>query len=403
MRGFPSPRALGGEGERTLWAVGLGRARSPDAPFIISCRSKSPQEVNAALIQINDTTRLMSLNARQEAVGPNSAGESVRAMSEIYQLIFESSPMGILVADENGKIILANLQLCEMFGYARGQLIGRPVEDLMPLRFRRRHRSLRASFRLNPSKRTPGTRKEFTGLRGDGHEFPVEIGLNCVQDSNRTMAMAVVVEISERKQVEDRLEFLAREVRHRAQNLFTVIEVIASRTFSDEQPVQQAKVTFLGRLRALSKAYTVLSDSGFQRAQLAGILRQEIDAFSNRIAIRGCDVAVSASAAQQFGIIVHELATNSLKYGALSSPDGHVCIDAKLKNEDGENLFSFHWVESDGPPVFKPEREGFGTMLLLDPCGQFCRHATLDYRPEGLHYSLDVPMEAIAAGPTPHG
>ena len=324
-------------------------------------------------------------------------------MTEIYQLIFESSPTGILVVDENGKIILANRQLGEMFGYAREQLIGRPVEDLVPLRFRQRHRSVRASFMQSHSKRTLGTRKEFTGLRSDGFEFPVEIGLSCIQDSNRTVVTAAICEISERKKIEDRRDFLTSELKHRAQNLITVIEVIAGRTFSDEQPVQQAKITFLGRLRALSKAYAVLSDSGFQRAQLADILRQEVDAFSNRIAISGCDVAVSASAAQQFSIVVHELATNSLKYGALSSPDGRISIDAKMKDEDGENLFSFRWVESDGPPVFKPERQGFGTTLLLDPCRQFCRHATLDYRPDGLRYTLDVPVEAIAAGPGPLG
>ena len=330
-------------------------------------------------------------------------GKGVRAMCEIYQLIFESSPTGILVVDENGKIILANQQLGEMFGYAREQLIGRPVEDLVPLRFRRRHRSLRGSFLLNHSRRNLGTRKEFTGLRGDGYEFPVEIGLNCVQDGGRTVAMAVLVETSERKQVEDRREFLTRELKHRAQNLFTVIEVIASRTFTEEQPVQQAKATFLGRLRALSKTYAVLSGSGFQRAQLADILRQEFDAFSDRIAITGCDVAVSASAAQQFGIVVHELATNSLKYGALSSPAGHVSIDAKVKKQDGQRMFSFRWVESDGPPVSKPERQGFGTAVLLDQIGQFCRHATLDYRPEGLRYILDVPVDSIAAGPASCG
>jgi len=324
-------------------------------------------------------------------------------MSEIYRLIFESSPTGILVADENGKIILANRQLAEMFGYTREQLIGRPVEDLVPLRFRRRHASLRAGFLQNHSRRSLGTRKEFTGLRGDGYEFPVEIGLSCVEDGNRALAMAFLVEISERKQIEDRREFLASEVKHRALNLLTVVEVIASRTFTGEQPVQEAKATFLGRLRALSKAYAVLSDCGFERAHLADILRQEFDAFSDRIAISGCDVAVSANAAQQFGIIAHELATNSVKYGALSCPDGHISIDAKMKNEGGEKLFSFHWVESGGPPVFKPERQGFGTTVLLDPCGQFSRHATLDYCPEGLRYILDVPVETIAADPAPHG
>ena len=324
-------------------------------------------------------------------------------MAGIYQSVFESSPTGILAVDGNGIIVLANRQLAGMFGYTCDQLIGRPVEDLMPLRFRERHQSLRAGFLANSANQEMGAGKEFTGLRSDGCEIPLEIGLCCFQDANGPAAVAVVVEISGRKQERERREFLARELNHRTQNLFTIIEVIATRTFLENQPMRDATATFLGRLNALSKTYAILSDSRFQEAQLANVIKEEFAGFSDHISIHGCDLAVSANAAQQFALIVHELATNSLKYGALSSPNGHVEIAAKIENQDGQRLFLFQWVEKDGPPVFKPEHQGFGTTVLLDASGCFCRHAALDYDPQGLRYDLDVPVEAIEAVPMAPG
>ena len=318
-------------------------------------------------------------------------------MTGLYQLIFESNPSGILVADENGQILTANPQVAEIFGYAREQLIGRPVEVLMPLRFRKRHRLLRANFVRSQSKQMLGTAKEFIGLSRDGREFPVEIGLNCVRDTVGSIVIASVVAISQRKQLQDHREFLARELKHRMQNLFSVVETLAARTFTADRALQQAKAVFFDRIRALSNSYAALADSEYQRAPLTDVIRRGTEPFSDRITITGCDFDVSANAAQQFGLIVHELATNSLKYGALSSPDGYVSIEATVKDQNGDRLFSFQWVESGGPLVFKPEREGFGTTLLLVSCG----HAKLDYHKEGLRYSLDVPVEAIAASRTP--
>jgi two-component sensor histidine kinase len=113
--------------------------------------------------------------------------------------------------------------------------------------------------------------------------------------------------------------------------------------------------------------------------------------------IAGCAIVVSPSAAQQFALIIHELATNALKYGALSAPDGRVSIEGKIVRVDGSGTFSFVWRETGGPPVTRPTRKGFGSVILLDLARQFGENAVLDYAPQGLRYEVQLQLGAIEA------
>ena len=115
--------------------------------------------------------------------------------------------------------------------------------------------------------------------------------------------------------------------------------------------------------------------------------------------IAGCDIVVSPSAAQQFALIIHELATNALKYGALSRHEGHVSIRGATERLDGGGRFSFVWKERGGPPVSPPIRKGFGSVILFDSAQHFGR-VTMNYAAEGLTYELEVDLEATDATPT---
>ena len=106
---------------------------------------------------------------------------------------------------------------------------------------------------------------------------------------------------------------------------------------------------------------------------------------------------VTPSAAQHFALILHELATNASKYGALSVPHGRITIAGTINGNDVENVFSFRWQESGGPPAAKPLRRGFGSSVLVDAAKAFGEHATLDYAPEGVSYELFVSLSKIQA------
>jgi PAS domain S-box-containing protein len=117
---------------------------------------------------------------------------------EYFRTVFEAAQSGVLAVDASGRIALLNAQAERMFGYARAELIGKPVEVLVPQRFRGRHADLRKSAAANPRIRPMGTDRVFFGVRKDGSEFPVEVGLNPAVMSTGQFVVATVVDITER-------------------------------------------------------------------------------------------------------------------------------------------------------------------------------------------------------------
>ena len=118
------------------------------------------------------------------------------------EILIETDPNGILVVDPEGRIQLVNGQLTKLFGYHRNELIGQPVETLLPERYRRGHVSLRALFREHPANRPMGAGRDLYGLRKDGSEFPVELGLASFSEKSRELIVATVVDITKRKQTD---------------------------------------------------------------------------------------------------------------------------------------------------------------------------------------------------------
>lgn len=128
--------------------------------------------------------------------GPKDAADS-------FRLLFEAAPHGVIAVDEDGRILRANRLAEGMFGYARDELIGRPVETLVPERFRSGHARLRKQAADAPRMRPMGTNRDLFGRRKDGSEFPIEVGLNFIAAENGRMVAATVVDITERKKAEE--------------------------------------------------------------------------------------------------------------------------------------------------------------------------------------------------------
>jgi len=195
---------------------------------------------------------------------------------------------------------------------------------------------------------------------------------------------------------EERQQFLIRELQHRSRNLFAVIQVIASRSVVEGQPVAKIREVLEGRLMALAHTHTMLANNAWVGASLDEILSQELHGFEGQVGVTGCNIVVNTPAAQNFALIVHELRTNAVKYGALSSPGGSVAIDGLIEGAGTEERqFRFTWNESGGPPVIEPTRKGFGSAVLLETAKRFGQAATAVYRPEGLTYEFRVSMSAI--------
>ena len=315
----------------------------------------------------------------------------VEALARQREMLFEADPNGILVVDPTGRIQIVNNQVAALFGYRRDELIGLSVETLVPDRFRGNHASLRAGFITHPSNRPMGAGRDLYGLRKDGSEFPVEIGLGSFTAGDREMSLAIVTGIAERKRVEEREKLLVGELEHRTKNLFAVVYALAHRSLRGDHTLDEAREAFLGRMQALMRADQRLTNSAWKGTSLSDIACSELEPFAGRFKLDGAEIELSPQAAQNFALAVHELATNASKYGALSTAEGKIAIEWSVHaNEEGKAL-KFHWQEHGGPPVSIPKQDGFGAALLKATLGE----GRIEFASEGLNYQVDVPLAGI--------
>jgi two-component sensor histidine kinase len=199
----------------------------------------------------------------------------------------------------------------------------------------------------------------------------------------------VTVDITERKHAEERQNLLAREVDHRAKNALALAQSIVRLTRGENVKAYIQSVE--GRINALARVHTVLSLSNWQGAEIRRLVDEELAPYSDgdQIALSGPEVQLPPSAAQTLALALHELVTNSAKYGALSTQAGRLSIG--WENETG--LLRLVWEETGGPLVHEPTSRGFGTRSVIASIeSQLGGRAEFDWHPAGLVCRLAVPL-----------
>jgi PAS domain S-box-containing protein len=320
----------------------------------------------------------------------NEAVDRLWRQAANLERILETEPTGLLAVGEDGAIELSNNAAERQFGYTKAELLGQQIEMLVPEDRRAGHGSLRRGYQELPVSRTMGAGRNMEGLRKDGTTMSVEISLSPFERAGRKGALATITDISERKAAERRQKILATEIRHRGKNLLTVVQAIAAQIFKPESPVPEARNEFFGAINALARAHDLFLDLG--SVSLAKLVELELAPFKERVAIDIPDIPLTASAAQDFALIIHELATNAVKYGALSVPDGRVSLTGE---EAGRELL-LEWEERDGPPVEAPNRRGFGHTILIHVAQALCTEVTANYAPDGFRYQLRADLARIS-------
>jgi PAS domain S-box-containing protein len=155
------------------------------------------------------------------AIGPYLAAQDLTA--EMFRLAVEACPSGMLMIDHDGNMVMVNTEIENQFGYSRGELIGRPVEMLVPERLRTQHVRHRHDFTPTPESRRMGAGRDLFGRRKDGTEFPVEVGLNPIPAGDRLLVLAVIVDISQRKHMERLKDEFVATVSHELRTPLTSI------------------------------------------------------------------------------------------------------------------------------------------------------------------------------------
>lgn len=167
-----------------------------------------------------------------------------------------------------------------------------------------------------------------------------------------------------------------------------MIQGIAQKTLSGSGPLDEARKIFEGRLLALAGTYRRLTKANWSGVSLSEIVHLTLEPFAARTEIDGPDLMLSAKNAQNFSLALHELATNALKHGALSSADGTVSIVWTIASNGGGPVLKFRWQERGGPPVLASGQRGFGTSLLESTF----KVINFDYAREGLTCEIHMPL-----------
>jgi two-component system, chemotaxis family, CheB/CheR fusion protein len=209
------------------------------------------------------------------------------------------------------------------------------------------------------------------------------------------------VDVSERHQVEaalregeGRQRLLLGELTHRVRNILTVIQAIARHTLRGDPSNKELLERFEGRLAALAQAHNLLVDSDWQGAGLAELARQQLAPYApqqpDRLRIEGEPVLLPADIVTPFGLVLHELAVNAAKHGALSTPSGKVAVNWSVSRGKNPKILRVQWQETGGPTVKQSAPAGFGSTLVENaiPGG----HVKREFRNEGVTCTIEVPL-----------
>jgi len=197
----------------------------------------------------------------------------------------------------------------------------------------------------------------------------------------------------ERHVAAERNRLIVGELQHRLKNLFAAVLSIAAQTSHNGPTAAEFMTAFEGRVLALASAHDLLSQE--EPADLAELAHRIVGPFAgaDAVEIAGKPFKVAPSSVVPFSLVLHELATNAAKYGALSRAKGKARISWKsYRGESGERRFKFKWEESGGPSVTPPQRSGFGTLLMNRAFADVEGLSRLTHAPEGLRYRVDAPM-----------
>ena len=328
----------------------------------------------------------------------SKSGKAILESRRRMEGIVQSAMDAIITIDEKQRIVLFNPAAEKMFGYSAVDVLGNQVTMLIPERYRANHaKHVQQFFASGVVNRPLTSASELSALRSSEEEFPIEASISQVTVAGERVGTIILRDITERKTSEEARSLLAREVDHRAKNALAVAQALVALTKADT--IEGFAEAIRGRIAALARAHTLLSQSQWRGAPLGQLIRDELLPYAkeSQLTVEGPAITCSAAAVQSLSLLFHELATNAVKYGALGREKGHVNVDWTL-DADGMTVC---WEEKGGPKVATPKRQGFGTKLLKQVTGrQLDAELDFDWAPQGLKVEIRLPHELFTQSAT---
>ena len=325
---------------------------------------------------------------------------ALRERERRFRELLDALPAAVYTTDAAGRITYFNDAAAALWGH-RPQLGTSEWcgswklfwPDGMPLR----HDECPMAIALKEDRVVRGM--EAAAERPDGTRVPFIPYPTPLHDESGRLVGAVnmLVDITDRKRAEEQQALLVRELHHRVKNTLATVQAIMGSTARTVDNMEDFKTALFGRIQSLAKTHLLLADQ--ERAvEFSDILRSELDAFDDgtgRITLQGPEVTLSSQLAVSLGMTIHELTANAAKYGALSVYGGKVEVTWNVTIDAVRRTLAFDWVETGGPPVTEPTRQGFGSRLLAFVLpGQIQAKTRVEYAREGVRVHCALPLPA---------
>jgi PAS domain S-box-containing protein len=318
------------------------------------------------------------------------AEQALAHSEERYRLLVDTANDIVATLDLDGRFTSINPAVDRILGYKPHELIGMPLRALVPEDELATHESM-LRRKLEGEESTRYEMQVFGKGGRQRHTLEVNSRLMFNADRQPVGLHSIARDVSDRKAAEARQNILVRELQHRTKNLLAVIQSIASNTLLHSADLNAAREALLGRLHALAHAQEFVASGAGGGAPLRDLVEAELSSFGARAKVDGEFLMAGSSFAQMFALIVHELATNAMKHGALSGPRGEVAVGWRTGHVEQEPTLLVRWAERGGPIVKPPASTGFGTQLI-----SLIGKPDIAYNAEGFEYRLAVPLAEVA-------
>ncbi len=318
----------------------------------------------------------------------------LQSAEQRYRSIFDLAAVGIARVAPDGHFLEVNNRFADITGYSAEELLAGGFQQITHADDLAEDLAHVEELLLGKAT-TFAMEKRYVGK--DGAPVWVNLTVALVRDEagKPDYFISVIEDIGERKQAQDRERLLSREIDHRARNLLMVVQSIVH--LSGGPGIDDFKEGVVGRIQALARAHSLLAASRWNAVALRSLVQEELEPYALdgcRMTFGGPELNLKPTAAQSLGLVIHELATNAAKYGALSLPGGRVELNW---HQDGGRL-CIDWRESGGPPITPPASSGFGSALIhISIERQLNGELEFDWAPDGLKCHFAVDEELVIA------
>ncbi len=309
------------------------------------------------------------------------------------QSVLDTALDAVVVMSLDGRIIGWNDHASHLFGWSSEEAIGQRLSDIIiPDSLRDSHESGLARFKDTGEGPVLGRRIEVPALNRNGDEFPIELSVSPSDQFGEQLFVGFLRDISERKAESDRQQRVLQESEHRVKNMLTVVAAIAQQTARVSSDMESFSAAFAGRLESLARAHELLVGQVWQDVALSSLVERVLgaDVAAGRARYGGPEILLKPGQVLGLSMILHELYTNAVKYGALCNEEGRLSLHWSREHDQAELV----WTEIGVPCEPKIPSGGFGQrMIAMSVKSDLRGTIEREWRPDGLTATLRFPVE----------